>query len=110
MMGLVSNYIRKRWGCHTNWVENFVAVILANSNVAAQNNPNRFSIMFQNMGANIVYISVASGVGPLAGIQLAANGGLISFNVEDDGEITTRQWYSIGAGASTLYVGETIGL
>lgn len=109
-MGLVSKYVRNRWGCETEFTERYVGVVLAGSAILAPNSPDRFAITLQNMGANIAYVSVNSGVGPLAGIQLAANGGLIGYNANDDGELSTRQFYGIGAGASTIYVAETIGI
>ena len=74
------------------------------------NNPDRVGFVIFNLGGAIAYIGLSSAVAALNGSQLAATGGAATANAADEGEYTTYQQFGIGAGATTVYVLEFIGM
>lgn len=110
-MGRVSDYITKKWGCLCDSQNRVQGLILATPNQLAPPNPNRFQIVMVNMGANIAYANITSAVGPANGIQMAAAGaGRVVINAEDDGDLPTREWWGIGAGATNILIIETVAI
>ena len=75
------------------------------SSVAIDGNGDRVGLLIINIGAQIVYIALGPNVSAANGIQLAAGGGVASFNVRDDFTLPTRRWYMLsGAATSQMYV------
>lgn len=79
------------------------------SNIAAAQltgaDPERVSIFIINLSANTVYIGFTQQVSAANGILLSANGGNVSFNVDEDGTIVARAFFSTAAiDASQLYM------
>ena len=110
-MGRVSDYIDKKWGCMCSSTNRVQALILATPNRLTPPNPNRFQIVMVNMGANIAYANLESGVGPANGVLMAANGlGRIVLNADDDADLPTREWWGIGAGATNILIIETVAI
>jgi len=106
-MGAVSEYMEKQYGTKLEAVDAAIAINAVAPVVAMPNDPNRFAWVIVNDGAAVAYVGFNSAVGVLNGIQVGANGGVVGFNARDDGEIVTRAVYSIGAGASTLFIVQT---
>lgn len=77
--------------------------------VAIDGNGDRVGLVFVNLGANPVYVSLNSGVGSTNGILLGQTGGSISMTVRDDFTLPSRRWYGISTGGnSAIYVLELI--
>lgn len=67
--------------------------------------PEAISMDVSNLSANPVYIGVDNKVSATRGFLVAANGGLLSVNVREDGLLPTRRWWCIApAGASAVLV------
>lgn len=65
----------------------------------------RVSLTFVNLGATTLYISPSVNVSATHGMRLAANGGTVSMNVEDDALLPALNWRSMGsAGGGALFV------
>ena len=96
----------KRFGFPTRAVENpVVAEVGTTAAEILKNNPDRVFFLVVNLSANTVYVGLASDVGATKGIQLDANGGFVSFSVEEDGEAVAYQIFAIATGAaSAIYV------
>jgi hypothetical protein len=107
-MGKVSEWIQRYYNAITSSVANAVIINAVTATRITTNDPNRFAVTIANLGAAVVYIGFDANVGVLNGFYLAANGGTIGFNARDDQELPTREMWCIGAGASTVYVFETV--
>ena len=107
-MGKVSDFVNSRFGCLTDIRESVVVLGAGAAVPVLANNPNRFSWTIFNLGASIGYVGFTSGVTALNGMQLAATGGIASSNAVNDGELSCNAIFGIGAGATTLYIFETI--
>lgn len=110
-MGRASQFIAATFGFQCESRETDVATTAAAAPVLI-NNPNRVSWTIFNLGGNIVYVSF-SGTVPSAthGIEIAANGGFLSVNARDEGELPCRSLVGISpGGASSLYVVETVAI
>lgn len=77
--------------------------------VGIDGNGDRVGLVFVNLGANPVYISLNSGVTSSNGILLGQSGGNISMTVRDDFTLPSRRWYAVSTGGnSAVYVLELI--
>jgi len=96
----------KRFGFPTRAVENpVVAAVGTTAAEILKNNPDRVFFLVVNLSTNIVYVGLASDVSATKGIRLDANGGFVSFSVEEDGEAVAYQIFAIATGAaSAIYV------
>jgi len=105
-MGRLQEYLGSKFGVPIKSTERNVT-LGAVAIPVSQNNPNRFKITIFNLSANIAYIGFDSGVALANGILLAANGGQLGFDAEQDGELAGRVLYGIAAaGAPVLYIVE----
>jgi hypothetical protein len=97
--------IENEYGVRTTEVEN--PLITASGAAATRvfsNNPRRLGIVLINLSANVVYLGLGADVAAAKGIYLAANGGNVSMNIQDDFTLPTREWWVISpAGASNIY-------
>lgn len=76
-----------------------------NASSAVGNNPDRLGLLIINTGASSVTLGLSPSVVSGAGIILAANGGAVSFDVDEDFTVVTRQFFGVAAsGAPSLYV------
>lgn len=107
-MGKVSEFVNIRFGCETKLRESVVVLGAGTPVPVLPNNPDRFSWTIFNLGGAIGYVGFSSAVAALNGMQLAATGGIASSNAVNDGELPTHDVFGIGAGATTLYIVETI--
>ena len=69
-----------------------------------RNNPRRIGFLVMNLSANAMYLGFTQDVGAAYGITLAAGGGFVSMNLDDDFTLPSREWWILAAGlASPLY-------
>jgi len=109
-MGRCSEFVRRRFGFPVSAQEHVVAIGAGGLPLLVMNNnPDRVGWVVFNLGASIAYMGLTSGVTALNGSQLAAGGGAATASAMDEGEYTTFEQYSMGAGATTLYILEFIG-
>lgn len=66
-----------------------------------QNNPNRLDWIAINEGANDVRVANEPNISASSGWLLAANGGIISFQWEEDGESVSYPVYMIASGVAS---------
>lgn len=94
-----AEYVEKRWGIRTRLVPlNSVAVNITDT-ILAKNNPRRFMLMLINFGTGTVYVNF--GAAPVAGssVPLSPNGGALTLEVDEDGELTTYDIHAIASAA-----------
>jgi len=100
-------FAQAKYGISTNTVENSVTVSTTPVRVLI-NNPNRLSAILSNIGSENVFISTNSSVTATSGIQLPADGGVMSTNYYEDFDQVTRNLYAIAAsGSTTIHVIES---
>jgi hypothetical protein len=107
-MGRVSEFIRAMFGGDTDEIEHTITIAAGAPVQLLQANPNRFGWNAFNLGANIGYIGFTSAVSATNGMQINPTGGFISMNARDDLALPVRNLWAIGAGASTIYIVETV--
>ena len=107
-MGRCSEYVARQYGFPTDTAARVVVLNAAVPVQVLNNNPNRVGFLIMNLGAAIGYVAPTSGAGALFGVLLAANGGVTGSNAKDDGTYPSMEMWGIGAGATTLYVLETM--
>lgn len=76
-----------------------------------KNNPNRLAVIIINVGANNSYIGFDQNVSSTNGIFLAANGGSLSINYQQDLTLSQYEMNAISITApSTFYVIELLAI
>tara|TARA_B100001964_G_scaffold73250_1_gene82979 strand:+ start:142 stop:528 length:387 start_codon:yes stop_codon:yes gene_type:complete len=104
LYGAAAEYLRTRFRGELRESESNPTIGTAATTIA-ESNPDRLSLQFTNLSANVIYIGLAETVSASNGIRLDMNGGGASLSVEDDGMLVTRQWYAMASGAgSSAYV------
>lgn len=69
------------------------------------NDPESAALLFVNVGANTIYISLTDKVSASRGIVLDSGGGSLSMIVRDDLVLPAREWWGLADTAATdLYV------
>ncbi len=106
-MGRTQEYIQKEYGFPLEVVEHIHVLGAVVPVEILPNDPNRVAWTIFNVGAGIGYVAFSSAVGAAFGMQMAGNGGFISTNAREDGEVPCRSLWAIGAAATTLYIFET---
>lgn len=102
--GATSDWLAKKFGGLMRDTQTVVSVGLTTVSVLGFD-PERVSVIFVNLGASEVFLSPGQGASTTRGIRLAANGGLVAFNVDEDGTIPCSDWTAISTGAgNNLYV------
>jgi hypothetical protein len=64
-------------------------------------NPNRLQIVFINPTANDVVIDTSAEVALGDGFAIPAGNGSVVFNVDQDGDLPTSEWYAVADSAGT---------
>ena len=102
-MGYVTDYIKKNWGTKTRSIINPLGSIIAGNTETKVlgGNPDRFSYIFFNLGSNDLYVSFSHGVSDKNGMLIMANGGNLSMNADDDGELVTYPLYAVAPAGDT---------
>lgn len=98
--GAVAEFARRKWGgelaeiVETSQIGTSVAELLGGD-------PERVSAVIINLSANTLYVSPRVDVSATSGIRLAANGGSITMDADNDGVLPSRQWYALADGADS---------
>lgn len=110
-MGILSDAIQKLYGFRTRSnINPEVSTVGTTAVLIAKNNPDRVGLTIINLSVNNMYISPVSGVSSTKGIEVPSNGGSVSMNFRDDGELPGFNFYAVASAAgSGIYVLETIG-
>jgi hypothetical protein len=102
----VRAYLSDKWKHVTEGTPLAVTVTTSKAKVLNAN-PNRFSVLFMNIGSYDIYLSPLTDVASSKGLILGAGGGAASFAADEDGELPTQEFWGIAiGGSSTLYVME----
>lgn len=106
-MGAVADWLAKEYGGRYDSVEEVVATAAAPS-TPINGDPDAFTDILINLGAQDVFVSLNADVSASKGIKLAAGGGALIRTARDDALFVTRTLYAVSpGGASTLYHGRT---
>lgn len=100
-LGAVAQYLADRFKGILREYEGGATIGVAAGQIVAHD-PERVSLTLANHGAADVYISPTQEVGVTRGVRLAAGGGAMSVNVEEDGNLPALQWWGISAGAGNV--------
>lgn len=98
--------LRERFGVNVRAVE-FPAASDADiaAQVIARRDGGRVALVIINLSANTVVVAPFAGVTTTRGIQIPANGGFLSMNVQDDYLLPTMEWSAVAsADNSAIYV------
>lgn len=106
--GAARSFTESQLGGPTNEIESS-PVITTTVGSAVQGNGDRIGLLIMNIGSDIVYIGLSAQVSNTNGIELAAGGGVATFNVRDDFTLPSRQWWAVAQNTSSqLYVLEEV--
>lgn len=109
-MGALSEFSKRRFGTETRHNDTPLAIVVGAAATALwRNNPDRLSLLFVNLGANVIYLNVGPDVAAANGIYLGANGGSVSLTAEEDGELVGYPWWGIAAGNTNIFSAELEG-
>ena len=106
-MGAAARYVERHWGQKSRDIENPLGVTNLTTNLQKilDNNPDRFSINIINLGLNDIYLGFDRQVSVSHGIRVLESGGFFALNIDEDGELVSRQlWGITAAGDSDIYV------
>lgn len=69
------------------------------------NNPERTSVIFVNVGGDFITITPSNKVPSGDGIRLGPNGGFVSVILPDDAPLPTNPWFAVAdSAANSLYI------
>lgn len=71
------------------------------------NNADRVSLTFANVGPNDCQVLLGN-FGTGVGLALPALTGMVNMEVRDDATLPSREWFSVSASGTTIYVLEVI--
>ena len=75
----------------------------------ADSNPNRLTLLVNNLSSNAIYISPDNLVSTKRGIYVAPGGGSVVMQWDRDFSLVSQQWYAISAAVdSDIYVLELL--
>lgn len=107
-MGVLADYVKKRWGVASRSVENPVTPTAgAGITKILNNNPDRFEAVIINYDTVLMRIAPSRNASATFGIPLDPSGGFVVLAADDDGELVGYEWYVYSAAGGTLYVLET---
>lgn len=109
-MGLVSDYVKRKWSTTTHTSERTVEVADSSSGPTQilRNSPDRMSYLIVNLGDYDVYVSMDGHPSTTHGILLMSHGGSITSDIESDQEMVAYPMYAIAdGGVSEVYIIET---
>jgi len=94
----------QKLGFHTAPKENPVTDTVATTPTKIlNNNPDRIFALIVNLSLNRGWIGFSSQVASTRGIPIAGNGGFVSLNVEEDGELVIYEVWALNENASGTY-------
>ncbi len=93
--GAALDFLAKRFG---GLLRDYSAVTTVGTSVVNifGNDSERVFVAMTNLGASDLYVSPLNDVSSAKGILISANGGLVSFNVDEDGIMPTLEWWALG--------------
>lgn len=109
-MGMLSDYMLKRWGVRTRSTERLLTVAGdPGRTLILPNNPDRLMALIVNYDAVLMRIAPSVDVSATRGIPLDPNGGFTVLLADDDGELVGYEWYAYSAAGNpdVLYILET---
>lgn len=68
---------------------------------AAGGDAERAQLGFVNLSANTIWLRPIRGATTTSGIQINANGGIVTMNIVEDGLLPTLPWSAIASGAGS---------
>lgn len=98
----VHDLVADRFGVRTRVNEVVGAQAPTASAVLLRDNPMRYAFVVQNLGADPVFMRPRRAASATAGIRLGANGGSISFSVDEDFSLPGLEWWSFTSGAAAV--------
>lgn len=105
--GAAIEYLKQTFGGSFDFDQSDFTVGVALQNILPFN-PERVMFTIMNLGATIISVSPDQLTTALHGLRLGPNGGVVSFNVRDDGVIPTLNWTAVSdVAGGALYVIET---
>ena len=70
----------------------------------------RLFVIIVNLGPYHAYLAPTGAVSTTLGIKISAQGGNMTLDVDEDGDLVVREWYAVAeTGTTTLYVLEIRG-
>jgi len=95
----------KRLGFKTRLVINPVTETVATTATEIlRNNPDRIFWLVVNLSGNNGYVGWDNAVSSTRGLLVAANGGFVSANIEEDGELVIYPVYAVNLNAAGTYM------
>ena len=67
-------------------------------------NPNRFAWIFIDLSPNLIWLLNSNLVSPSNGIQVAASGGNVISDWEEDFELVSNEWWAVAGGAASSFL------
>lgn len=109
-MGYANEFLNKRFGGNVASNDNPITTTVQTTKTKiAYNNGDRVSIYIVNLGDKDIFIMFDESVSLTNGFKITSNGGTLGFNVKDDGELPTREWWAIADTAeSTIFLTEGV--
>ena len=90
-----AQYVERRWGTRTRLVPLATFAVLASVGRAVKGNPKRMALTITNVGTGTITVGFDSSVTAGNGIPLAPNGGTLSLDVDEDGELVTYDIFAV---------------
>jgi hypothetical protein len=104
-MAVTLQEFREKYGLST--VKEYSFSVTDKPVLILKNNPKRFEFVVVNLGSQPCTIAFTPNVSLNFGVNVPANGGIVSMRVEEDGAATCWEIYAISnATGTTLYVQE----
>lgn len=95
-MGAAQDLIEKRFGGLVDAGETPVNQTLqTTATLILRPDPDRLQIVIVNLAPNHCFVLPGNNPSSTNGIRLNSNGGSVVLNVEDDGPLTTYEWYGL---------------
>lgn len=106
--GAARLYLQQRFGGFFRESES-VPVSAAVAASVVNGHPDRLGLLVVNLGVNTVTLGLDGTISANKGFEIAPGGGGVSFDVDEDFTLVTRQFFAVSpAGNSQLYVLEMI--
>ena len=100
-LGAVAQFLAERFNGILREYEDQITIGVAVGQIVPHD-PERVSLTLANHGAADVYVSPTEQVSVTRGIRIAAGGGAMSVNVEEDGNMSALSWWGISGGAGNV--------
>ncbi len=99
--GAVAQFLAERFKGIFRPIEDQTTVGVTAAQIV-NHDPERVALVIANHGAADVYVALDQLVSVTRGVRLAAGGGAMSVNVEEDANLPAQEWWGISAGAGNV--------